>query len=322
MTSIVTSAKTGSARKLFEDPREAHWASSERGRAAAGKSLTKAFKEFSVVARVNGSEHKLCFHFLNRGNSRDVFAAVVDGTTSLVMKLVVPSWRKGIDVEVGLAERGALQQVVNPIIWYGPLLIDSMDLYASVSLKASADCLECVTRSWETPCDVVAMMILCFRYLMAVLALGWQPKDCLPRNLGLFPDGKIRCIDFENFVEGTGFKPVRELIGKRHLEWAERLIAEGRSLGTATFGIAGKFDHWLKMTLTSFGERERQDCIHEYEARVKLEFAMQGLDPRTPAEATAQLQMPLNPGSSTDAPIAETRHNIAPVQRLHLTGRR
>jgi hypothetical protein len=50
-----------------------------------------------------------------------------------------------------------------------------------------------------------------------------------------------------------------------------------------------------------------------------LEFAVQGLDPRTPAEATAQLQMPINPGSSTDAPIAETSHNIAPGQRLHLT---
>ena len=96
MTSILPSAKTGSARKLFEDPREAHWASSEIGLAAAGKSLTKAYKEFSVVATVNGSEQKLCFHFLNRGNSRDVFAAVVHGTTSLVMKLVCRAGEKGL----------------------------------------------------------------------------------------------------------------------------------------------------------------------------------------------------------------------------------
>jgi len=135
------------------------------------------------------------------------------------------------------------------------------------------------------------MMLLCFRYLMAVLALGWQPKDCLPRNLGLFPDGKIRCIDFENFVEGTRFKDVRELIKRMHLEWSEELLTAGRPIGAAIYEIAGKFDHWLKTTFTSFGERERQECMSEYEARVKLQSAIQGLDPRTPTEATAQLQM-------------------------------
>jgi len=150
MASILPSAKTGSARRLFQNPRDAHWTSSERAQAAAGKCHTKAYSEFSVVATVNGSEQHLCFHFLNRGNSRDVFAAVVNGTTSLVMKLVLPSWTKGIDVEVGLAEKEALHPVVNPIIWNGPLFIDSMELYASVSLRASADCLEYIKSSWET----------------------------------------------------------------------------------------------------------------------------------------------------------------------------
>ncbi len=103
-----------------------------------------------------------------------------------------------------------------------------------------------------------------------------------------------------------------------HTEWSDELLAEGRPIGTAISEIAGKFDHWLKMTFTSFGERERQDCVKAYESSVKLEFALQGLDPRTPAEATAQLQVALNPGSSTDAPIDETSHNIAAGRRLHL----
>jgi len=170
-----------------------------------------------------------------------------------------------IDVEVALGERAELQPVINPIIWYGPLLIDSMDLYASVSLKASVDCLDYIIKSWATPSDVLAMMKLCFRYVMDVVALGWTPKDCLPRNLGLFPDGKIRCIDFENYVEGMGFKDVRQLIIKMHEEWSTGLSAEGRPLGMVFYEFAGKFDNWLTSTYTSFGEGERQQCLKEYE---------------------------------------------------------
>ena len=42
------------------------------------------------------------------------------------------------------------------------------------------------------------------------------------------------------------------------LEWARGLLTEGRPLGTAIVEIVGKFDHWPKNNLTSFGERERQ----------------------------------------------------------------
>ncbi len=96
-----------------------------------------------------------------------------------------------------------------------------------------------------------------------------------------------------------------------HLEWSEELLTAGRPIGAAIYEIAGKFDHWLKTTFTSFGERERQECLKTYEASVRLEFALQGLDPRTPAEATAQPEVALNPGSSIDAPIDETNDNLA-----------
>jgi hypothetical protein len=57
------------------------------------------------------------------------------------------------------------------------------------------------------------------QHLTDVAQLGWAPHDGTARNLGVFPDGSIKAIDFENSKkEEIGFKPMRILIGNLHID--------------------------------------------------------------------------------------------------------
>jgi hypothetical protein len=289
-----------------------------------GVGLVKGWKLLNLtIQKTDGSAEHCEFHFIGRGQSRDVYKGCLRELGDCVLKLQYAKWEQAMLHTVTVAQAPQMEGMITMQHWHGTVSFGATSYVAVLEEAAPNDCAQMVLKIVASNMTLArkvaamkAMWMATVRLFFELTRRGVKVDDVGPRNLActvsspyLLPDAPglfVKVLDWEALDAGK--KPERKLL----LKALDTMVAHSVPLLGSELHVA--MDDHCSIISGWWTSRFYHNKVHSAEMLMKFvtdvdafvgEFATVFDGPRVPAAMAAV------------CPTTPPDEEVIPVLRRH-----